>query len=224
MRNKLRAYIFDFDGVVVDSMSLHLKAWQKAHNELFGCDYKESESYSGMASTKIAAKMCSLQNDPGKAERLVDIKRSIMREIYPTVELLPGAKKMFRSLRSQGIPFGICSNATREFIEKILEIQGLDADTIVSIESTPTPKPHPAPYLLAAKNLGVSEAEYRNIAAFEDSKHGMRAIKSAGFYGVGILSLQKKEDLESCGAKKTFKNLEEALKDPELFGLLNRSV
>lgn len=211
------AYIFDFDGVVVDSIALHIKAWQIAYRELFDQDLEYPQKLAGMASSKIAAKLCARQNRPDRCSQLIDLKRSLMSKISHTVELLPGARETLLVLKAQGIPYAICSNATRNFIDFVLDLHALDAQTIVSIESTDTPKPHPAPYLLALERMSLDKRMAHKVAAFEDSRHGMRAAQKAGLYGIGILSLHTADELTACGAQKVFSSLEEAKKDPEVF-------
>ena len=210
-------YIFDFDGVIADSMSLHLKTWTEAYHKTFDKEINNATRLAGMSSEKIATILCEENKDLSKVHKLISLKKTLMKKKYPNIELLPGAKTTIKKLKALNIPVGICSNATGEFIEQVLSNNNLSVDTLVSIESTNTPKPHPGPYLLAAKNLGFSVNQLKEVAGFEDSRHGMRAIKEAGLFGVGILSLQKKDELISCGAKKIFLSLAEAIKDPTLF-------
>lgn len=198
-------------------MSLHLSGWQNAHRRVFSEDLHDPKRLSGLSGKKISAMLAEEQKKPSKAAELLTTKRALMRELRETVELLPGAKDLINKLNANKIPHAICSNATREFIDHVLNVHGLKVDHIVSIESTNTPKPHPGPYKLACEMLGFSENSYSEIAGFEDSRHGMRAVKDAGLFGVGVLSHNSSESLKACGAKKTFASLAEASQDGELF-------
>lgn len=213
----MNGYIFDFDGVVVDSMSMHLRAWELAHERVLGGPLLNPRRLTGMASTKIAAILTSAQGAREKADRLIAEKRNIMASISEDVPLLPGAHEVINSLHKKSIPVAICSNATGPFIRRVLDKHELNIDVIISIESTSTPKPHPAPYLLAKKEIGLEKAPHRTVVGFEDSKHGMRAANEAGLYCVGILSLSTADELIACGASLVFDNLEQASRHPEVF-------
>lgn len=210
-------YIFDFDGVIVDSMSLHLRCWENAYKQLFDKNLINPQRLAGMDSKRIAQILCEELGVIKKASDLVALKRYLTKEMYPKVDLLPGARQTIELLTQKGIPFGICSNATREFIDAVLRNKELTVDTIVSVESTSTPKPHPAPYVLTSKLLGFKNKEFPRIAGFEDSRHGMRSIQKAGLFGIGISSFHNKEELISCGAKLVFNSLGEAIEHESLF-------
>ncbi|WP_260922720.1 HAD family hydrolase [Novosphingobium sp. 9] len=95
------------------------------------------------------------------------------------VPLRPGAVELLDSLRAAGLPLGLCTSSTSPDAEERLKIAGLFDyfQHIVTISHVTHPKPHPDPYLLTAKKLGIDPADCVTV---EDSPNGLRAAAGAG--------------------------------------------
>ena len=207
------AHIFDFDGVVVDSISMHLEAWDGAISATFS-QVIESElrrSLVGMSTKEIAELLAQTYGNPSKRTGLASLKRELLNEIMDNVPFLPGALESFALLKKQGSPFGIASNAPLDFINKALSEAGITVDVVVGIENSGRPKPNPDPFLTCAKMLGIDFSNHERCVVFEDSKHGLRAAHAAGMTPIGLETQHEAAYLKSFGARFTCLNLQDAI-------------
>lgn len=207
------AVLLDFDGVLVDSMPIHLRAWEEAYFEMFQSKLQSSEvnQLIGRSSAYIANYLCTKQHSSWRAPALVEKKAKKVQNYFGEVPLLPGAREFCEKLHELAIPFGIVSNAARAFIEGILQSCRLDVPFFFGIEDYTRPKPHPDPYLMGARQLQIQFSEYYRILTFEDSTHGLKAARQAFTTAIGIASQHEPKILLEAGAVKTFSNLAEAL-------------
>ncbi|MEQ1886618.1 MAG: HAD family phosphatase [Bryobacteraceae bacterium] len=180
------AFIFDMDGVVVDSMPVHEIAWTK---------YLESL---GIDPGDVAARMHGRRNDEivmdflGKTADLSEVEehgaakerlyRKMMQEIL-TDQLVPGVVTFLT--RAQSVPMAVASNAERPNIDFVLDGAGLRRFFRVIVDGSEVARPKPAPdiYLRAAQDLGLAP---ENCIVFEDSPVGITAAREAGARVVGI--------------------------------------
>lgn len=213
---KISGGLFDFDGVVADSMPAHLGAWSEAYRELFNKapDKSVIDKQVGRSGKVIAQYLANHAQKPYDYQRLFARKCQLTIENVDAVALLRGTRDMWQSLMRENIPFGIVSNAPRDFIKAVLQRNGLDVEFFLAIEDYNCPKPHPEPYLkgfqkllLKNRNLRVSE-----VAVFEDSFHGIKAATGAGMPCFGITSLYSREELKTAGALNSFNDLGQAAK------------
>ena len=204
-------FIFDFDGVVVDSITVHLDAWESAVDRLFRTKIPEPKRLIGHSTSAIAMILAGEAGALDRAPELAALKRKILDEGKDPVQALPGALDLFQELCRQNVPWGIASNATRPFIEGTLQRLGVNAPLVVSVEDVRNPKPAPDVFLLCASKLAISPARHREILVFEDSIHGLAAAGKAGMCAIGIASQHATEDLYAAGARKVCRDLSEVL-------------
>ena len=210
---KPAAHIFDFDGVVVDSISMHLKAWDGAIATTFSqvIDSDLRRSLIGMSTREISELLAKKYGNASQRDALASLKRELLNEIMDNVPFLPGAIEAFALLEKLGSPYGIASNAPLDFINKALAEAGVKVATIVGIENSGRPKPHPDPFLTCAKMLGIDFKSHERCLVFEDSKHGLRAAHSAGMIPIGLETQHDAAYLKSFGARFTCRNLQDAI-------------
>jgi HAD superfamily hydrolase (TIGR01509 family) len=110
-----------------------------------------------------------------------------MEELDHGARPMPGAVELVAALRAAGIPVGLASNSSRQFVDKALRVAGLrDAfDVTVAGDEVPNPKPAPDGYLTAVAALGADPAA---CVALEDSATGVAAARAAGMTVIGIPS------------------------------------
>ena len=202
-------FIFDFDGVVVDSISVHLDAWSVATRQLFNRGVTDPMRLVGHSTSAIAMILAGEAGELPRAPELAALKRRVLDEGGANVNPLPGTLDLFQELSRQTVPWGIASNATRPFIERTLQAIGARAPLIVSVEDVANPKPAPDVFLLCARQLGISHLRHREVIVFEDSIHGLAAAKKAGMCPVGIASQHQPAELYSAGARHVCENLAE---------------
>lgn len=115
--------------------------------------------------------------------------RVIMRErSHAGVPVKPGAREFIDDLRERGIPTAVATSSRHPHAEHHLSAAGLlDLfETVVTRDDVVNPKPHPEPYLTAARRLGIEPLQ---CLALEDSNAGVRAAHSAGMQTVMVPDL-----------------------------------
>jgi len=186
----VRALVFDFDGVLADSETLHLRSYQDILSP-HGIRLTQEEycaRYLGFddegAFRQIAADYGLLLGDE-ELELLLQEKTRRFQALVSTADVLyPGAAACVRRLENDW-PLAIASGALRHEIDLMLTGGGLlpAFRFIVAAGDTEKSKPAPDPYLRAAELLGVSPAE---CVAIEDSHWGLISARTAGMTTIGI--------------------------------------
>jgi len=206
-----KGFLFDFDGVVVDSFVSHYSAWSSAFKELFDEDIAPyPKSLVGVSPIKIAEYFCGLVGEKEKANELFLLKDKHLDIYFKPPIVLPGVFEITDFLTEKAIPYGIASNATRLFIKNCIEKLALNYDTYFGVEDYEKPKPAPEAYITLAKSLGFSKEDFKDIWVFEDSLTGTIAAKSAGMKPIGILAKYSEEEMKKAGSVLVFSSLLEA--------------
>jgi len=202
----LRAAVFDFDGVIVDSEPLHFRALRDALLPE-GVEITEEEyvrvylAHDDRAAIQKALEHHVGRADPRWIDRVEARKIGIFAEMLHEIPVFEGARELVLGLGAE-VPIAIASGARRDEIEAILASLGLcDAfQAIVGAEDAERTKPDPAPYLEAARRLatrapGLAPAE---CLAFEDSMPGIAAALGAGLKVVGVAHSYPAERLRAA--------------------------
>ena len=202
----LRAAVFDFDGVLVDSEPLHFRSLRDALRpegvEITEDDYLHRLlAYDDREAIRIALEHHGEGSDPARRRRIEERKVGIFARLIPEVPVFDGARDLVRALEAE-MPLAIASGARHDEVDAILRGVGLrDAfQTIVGAEDAERTKPDPAPYLEAARRLaarapGLAPAE---CVAFEDSMAGIAAALGAGMKVVGVAHSYPAEKLRAA--------------------------
>jgi beta-phosphoglucomutase len=194
IRRPMRAVVFDFDGVLVDSEPLHFQALRDAMRpeEITVTREDYFARYLAFDDREAIRRVLEDHDIAPDAERMDRIAvRKVARfwEALGNVGFFPGARELVRALASQ-VPLGIASGARRAEIEAILAAGGLREPfpVIVGAEDVPRTKPDPAPYLLAVRQLAAFAPglEPGDCLAFEDSPPGIASARAAGMKVVGV--------------------------------------
>lgn len=207
-----KAVLFDFDGVVVDSFEVHFAAWTTAYFELFQKQIPPfpSQTHAGKAPIVIAQYFCEGVNQPEKAQELYLLKSEHLHNSPKAPNLLPGLHEILDFLKGKNIPYGVASNATRQFLTNSIRQLSMDFDVYTGVEDYEFPKPHPEAYVSLAKKLNIESTHFADVWVFEDSLTGTAAAKSAGMIPMGILAQHDYEALKAAGSQMVFKHLLEA--------------
>jgi beta-phosphoglucomutase len=202
----LRAAVFDFDGVIVDSEPLHFRSLRDAlaseSVEITREEYWEHLlAHDDTGSIRRAFARRGEPLDAARLERVERLKVGRFAELIPEVPVFPGARELIAALASQ-LPLAIASGARREEIEAILAGIGLrDAFVaVVGAQDACRTKPDPAPYLEAARQLGTRALGLvpGDCVAFEDSVPGLMSALGAGMKVVGVAHSYPAEKLRSA--------------------------
>lgn len=210
----LKGVLFDFDGVVVDSSEAHFNAWSAAFYDLF----EQKITYfpkncEGKSPMHIAKSFVDIVNAPDRAEELYHKKESVLNQSKTPPKLMRGAKLWELYLSNNNIPYGIASNATKQFLLNSVNQLDLNFKTIFGFEDYDKPKPAPEAYIKLATALGFKQNEFSDLLVFEDSCTGISAAKEAGMKPMGILTSHSKEQLLDAGSLNVYTNLADAFYD-----------
>ena len=156
----LRAAVFDFDGVIVDSEPLHFRSLAEAL-ATEGVRISREEywehllAHDDAGSIRRAFERRGEPLEPARLERVERRKVERFAGLVPEIPVFPGARELIGALAAW-VPLAIASGARHEEIEAILAGIGLRGafQAVVGAEDAPRTKPDPAPYLEAARQLG----------------------------------------------------------------------
>ena len=185
---QIKAIVFDFDGLILDTETFYYKAWQAIYRD-HGVDLPLSTwlPLVGDATQNfdIDQRIAKLTGKPVDRAELRKRHRSIHLEMPEGVAPMPGVEDYLCAAKRLGIRVGIASGSRRSWVLDRLEQIGLvdHFETIVCRDDVGSAKPDPAAYLAAVSNLGVTVEE---AFALEDSLTGVTAAKSAGLYCVAV--------------------------------------
>ena len=211
-----RALLFDLDGTLAETDSLHLPTWVDAL-EPYGVDIDEEfyrERISGRSTGEIVGDLLpDLTEEEGAS--IGDAKEASFRERAAGLEPLPGLLDFVQKGKRRGMRMALVTNAPKENVGAILPALKLQDyfQTVVLAAEVGAVKPDPAPYEAALERTGVSADE---ALAFEDSVSGIASSVAAGIPTVGISSTQDPEKLRRAGAFIVARDFT----DPELKALI----
>jgi beta-phosphoglucomutase len=190
MHTEISGFIFDLDGVLVDTARYHFQAWRRLARHLgFDLSRAQNESLKGvsrMASLDIVLGIGGIPADAGRKAALAAQKNSWYVELISTMtpaEILPGAMAFVRAARDRGLRTAIGSASKNTPV--ILKRVGLDGlfDAVIDGNATGKAKPDPEVFLLAARALALDPAR---CLVFEDAEAGVEAALAAGMRAVGV--------------------------------------
>ncbi len=200
-----KGFIFDLDGVIVDTAKYHFLAWRKLANGI-GIDFTEvqNEQLKGVSRVRSLQKILSWGNkviSEEKFNELMGMKNDDYLSYIDKMgrnEILPDIPRVLDYLieKEQPISLGSASKNARVILEKVTLIDKFDA--IVDGNDVFNAKPDPEVFLRAAKSLNMETDE---CIVFEDSVAGVEAANNANMISIGI-----GDDKVLCDADFNFKD------------------
>jgi HAD superfamily hydrolase (TIGR01509 family) len=207
--------IFDFDGVIADTESLHHAAYNHtfaSHATAIGGELQISAEayftrYIVYGDREGFFHMLRDHGRPSDADlisRLAAAKHDLFQQkLAEFAEPLPGVRQTLLFLEKQNVPRAICSGARREEIVQLLEVFELrhHFDVMVTIEDVRAGKPDPEGYNLAFDKLNLeydAELEKEFSLVIEDSAGGCAAARAAGLRVLGVATSLPLAELERC--------------------------
>ena len=207
MNSKIKAILFDMDGVLIDAKDWHYEALNKALG-LFGIEisrYDHLHTFDGLP-TKVKLKILSERYYlPEELHPFINR----MKQIYTTELIYQKCHPMFQheyalsKLHNSGYKIAVCSNSIRQTIELMMDRSDLTKylNVIVSNEDVKKAKPDPEMYLTAMDKLNVKPEE---CIVVEDNPNGILAGKNSGanvlevatVYDVNYSNISRK--IEEC--------------------------
>lgn len=185
-----KAFIFDLDGVIVDTAKYHFLAWKKIANELV-IEFTEenNELLKGVSRVRSLDIILELGNKEASQEDknkwLTQKNNDYLSQLVDmdSSEILPGVFEVLKYLKEnkQSIALGSASKNARPILEKTGLLSYFDA--VVDGNDVTNAKPDPEVFLMAAKLLNI---EPENSIVFEDSVAGVQAANIAKMTSIGI--------------------------------------
>lgn len=213
MNSQIKALIFDFDGLLVDTEPTWDKTYYiflKNHNIVPNEEVEAGMYGSGLS--EAVQLMKDKMGLAGEVHELVADYRKLFYEEFVNKEnvLMSGVLEILEKAKKKELLMAVTSGGHKK--EKLVEILKLHNiydyfSVIVSSDDVTRGKPAPDVYLEASKKLGQKVDE---CLALEDSPNGVVAAKAADICVYGINADEKtRNDLIEAGADKVFKNLTE---------------
>jgi beta-phosphoglucomutase len=187
---KLKACIFDLDGVIVDTAKYHYLAWKRLAQELKipfdEIDNEKLKGVSRMTSLDLLLRKGDKEYSEEEKKELAARKNFWYLELCSCInekEILPGVKAFFNLLQENEILIGLgsASKNARLIIDKLKLTAYFNS--IVDGNKITKAKPHPQIFLRVAEELKVHPED---VIVFEDAEAGVEAAIRGGFYCVGI--------------------------------------
>ncbi len=185
-----KGFIFDLDGVIVDTAKYHYLAWKKLANELgFEFTKEQNEMFKGVSRKRCLEILLNIGKIEATQEQfdiwMIEKNEDYLKYItnMDASEILPDVPKILEYLKKQNIPIalGSASKNARPILEKVGLLHYFK--TIVDGNNVTKAKPDPEVFLLAAKELNV---EAKKCVVFEDAVAGIKAANTAKMTSIGI--------------------------------------
>ena len=210
-----KAFLFDLDGVLIDSEPLHGKAWKETAS-LFNLNltYRQLKLLRGRRRIDCANELVKLIPKTVKTEDVLKIHKPISSRLMLTAKAMPGSESLIKKCHKFNIPMALVTSSSSESLKiktahhkwiDLISIEVLGDDQLLE-----QGKPAPDPYLLAAKKLNITPQE---CWAVEDSIAGVSSALKAGCF---VLFLKENSDeptkndfSEQSRNLKTIKHLKE---------------
>ncbi|QDO93551.1 beta-phosphoglucomutase [Formosa sediminum] len=187
---KTKGFIFDLDGVIVDTAKYHFLAWKNLANSL-GFDFTETqnEQLKGVSRVESLKKILAWGETTVSDEKFQDLMALKNTEYLEYInkmnnsEILPDVPRVLDYLiaKNQGVSLGSASKNARVILEKVNLLNKFK--TIVDGNDVTKAKPDPEVFLNAAKSLNINPED---CVVFEDSVAGVQAANTANMISIGI--------------------------------------
>ena len=222
----MRAFIFDLDGTLVDTVYPHVVALQQALAEA-GVEVPawlvhRRIGMSGGLSARALAREIGRSLTASEQDRIQHRHGEIFRAMLPDRRPLPGARELIRWLLDNEVPFGVATSGRRPEVDGSLEVLGLPAElVVVSRGDVMRAKPEPDLFLACQERMGVSRED---VYVVGDAVWDLLAARRAGMLSVGLLcGGYSLEELVQAGALRVYRDPRELLNSLDELGVTART-
>ncbi|WP_299529592.1 beta-phosphoglucomutase [Ulvibacterium sp.] len=183
-------FIFDLDGVIVDTAKYHYLAWKKLADELgIAFTEKDNERFKGVSRKRCLEILLEMGGIVASEEQfnawLIEKNKDYLDYIntMDETEILPDVPKVLRYLKTKNIPtaLGSASKNAKPILEKVNLLSYFD--TVVDGNEVSKAKPDPEVFIKASEKLGTKP---EHCVVFEDALAGIEAANTAGMTSIGI--------------------------------------
>lgn len=198
--NKIKAVIFDMDGVISDTQMFHAQAESETLKtfNIYLTPQELSTRYAGIPDQIMFRQILRRFNKQADVNEIIKKKWPIMNRIVKNnIQPIPGVQDFVKELHKRDFLLAVASASPTHFIKTILDALHIKNlfQAIVSGDEVQRGKPHPDLFFLAAKKLGVKPT---SCLVIEDSTNGVKATKNAGMKCIGIITTHNRSDLKEA--------------------------
>jgi HAD superfamily hydrolase (TIGR01509 family) len=222
----VRAFIFDLDGTLVDTVYPHVVALQQALSEA-GVEVPawlvhRRIGMSGGLSARALAREIGRTLSPAEQDSIQHRHGELFLAMLPGRRPLPGARELVRWLVDNGVPFGIATSGRRPDIDGSLAALDLPSDVVVvSRGDVLRAKPEPDLFLACQERMGVRRED---VYVVGDAVWDLLAARRAVMLSVGLLSGgYSLEELVQAGALRVYRDPRELLNSLDELGVQGRA-
>ena len=185
----MKAFIFDMDGVIIDSEKYYALAIQRVVND-YGheVDQEYTNQFIGTTNTYTWTRIIEdfkIDSTPAELTEKMMAYKDQLDEVHGLI-FYPGILDLLKRLKSHGFRLAIASSSGMKEIQQTVDVLNAQDyfDFLVSGEEINLSKPDPGIYLHTAKLLEMKPSQ---CIVIEDSHNGARAAKAAGMYCIGYI-------------------------------------
>ena len=190
MKKKLKAVLFDMDGVLFDSMPYHSEAWHKVMKS-HGLTLSREEAYMHEGRTGASTINIVFQREFGREATQEEIEsiyqeKSVSFNSYPEAKRMPGAWELLQKVKKDGlIPMVVTGSGQLSLLERLEHnYPGMfRKELMVTAFDVKYGKPNPEPYLMALKKGGLKADE---AIVVENAPLGVEAGHNAGIFTIAV--------------------------------------
>jgi len=194
---RMKAFIFDLNGTMIDDMSYHTSAWEDILNNDLGGNFSYEQVKQNMygKNSEVLVRMFGENHfsEDQMAALSIEKERRYQSAFLPKLQLLPGLSEFLETAYLQNIPMAIASAAIPFNIDFVLDNLNIRKyfSAVVSADDVEISKPHPETFLKAAELLEVPTAE---CVVFEDTPKGAEAAANAQMQCVVLTTTHQAEE------------------------------
>jgi HAD superfamily hydrolase (TIGR01509 family) len=183
----IKALIFDFDGLILDTETPEYQSWQEIYRE-HGCDLSLAKWGECIGTANVFDPYAYLEEQCGRAmdrAAIQEKRRARFKQLMHGQPLLPGVEAYIQDAKRLGLRLGVASSSGHAWVSGHLSRFQIEShfDCLNCADDVERVKPDPALYLKALERLGVRANE---AIAIEDSPNGALAATRAGIFCVTV--------------------------------------
>ncbi|MFN3234205.1 MAG: HAD family hydrolase [Gammaproteobacteria bacterium] len=211
MKKKIKAVLFDMDGVLIDAKEWHYEALNQALN-VFGTSisrYDHLTTFDGLPTRNKLKILSETENFPTQLHKFVNTlkQKYTMQHVHNKCSPNFIHEYALSRLKHEGYKIAVCSNSIRNSIITMMELSGLMPylDTIWSAEDVSEAKPNPAIYIKAIEHFQLTPEE---VVIVEDNENGIKAARASGGHCLAVRDV----------SEVNFENITQFIKKTENIG------